>query len=50
MWGIKMFFNGTETASHTFITPYKSQKGYDITGSADGRLLLEFSAWLLIKE
>ena len=45
-----MFFNGTETANHRFITSHKSQKGYDLTGSADGRLLLDFSVLLLIKE
>lgn len=50
MWGIKTFFNGTETANHGFITSHKSQKGYDLIGSADGKLLLDFSVLLLIKE
>lgn len=45
-----MFFNGTETANHRFIMSHKSQKGYDLTGSADGGLLLDISALLLIKE
>lgn len=45
-----MFFNGTETANHRFITSHKSQKGYDLTGSTDGGLLLDFSMLWLIKE
>lgn len=50
MWGIKMFFNGTETANHSFITSHKSGKGSDLLSNADGRLPLDFSALLLIKE
>lgn len=50
MRGIKICFNGTETAKHRFMMPHKSRKVYGITGSADGRLLLDFSVLLLIKE
>lgn len=50
MLGIRMFLNGIETANHSYITSHKSQKGYDLIGSADGRLLLDFSVLLLIKE
>lgn len=45
-----MFFNGTETANYHFMTSHKSQKGYDLIGSTDGRLWLDFSGLLLIKE
>lgn len=50
MSGIKIFFNGIETANYCYITSHKSQKGYNLIGSADGRLLLDFSVLLLIKE
>lgn len=50
MLGIRMFLNGIETANQSYITSHKSQKGYDLIGSADGRLLLAFSVLLLIKE
>lgn len=45
-----MFFNGIDTANHSYMTSHKSQKGYDLIGSADGGLLLDFSVLLLIKE